>query len=119
MTILDPHYRGDTFRYEFELGGGWTGADFTSGIKFTLRTRGPASSVVTDADAVDQATTADGSITMNGTLGVILIPASRTTSWPARELKWDLQGIVSGSPSLVYTIDSGSIEIFPDMTRAQ
>ncbi len=120
MTYLDDHVRGDTFRYEFELGNGWTGTDFTGGLLFTLRTRAGSSTEEDDESAVDQASADDAEITMNGTLGVIIIPASRTKAWPAKNLKWDLQGKVTATPEdLVYTIDLGDIRILPDITRTQ
>lgn len=118
MTTLDSHIRGDTFTYSFSLASPWTGATFSGGVKFTLRTSMPASSVTDDNDAVDQASTTDGEIVFSGADGTITIPASRTTSWPARKLLWDLQGVVSGSPDTVYTIDSGYILILGDITRS-
>lgn len=119
-TPLDPHYRGDTFDYDFTIGSGWVFADFTGGLKFTLRTRAPSSSTTADTDAVDQATSSGGEITGSGTAGNVLIPASRTTAWPAGgKLYWDLQGIVTGSPNRVYTLDSGTIVILSDITRTQ
>jgi hypothetical protein len=54
----------------------------------------------------------------SGADGTVTIPASRTTSWPARKLLFDLQGVVSGSPDTVYTIDSGYILILGDITRS-
>jgi hypothetical protein len=119
VTALAPHYRGDTFDYDFTLGAGWVFADFTGGLKFTLRTRAPSSSTTSDADAVDQATSGGGGITGSGTSGNVLIPASRTTAWPSGRLYFDLQGIVSGTPNRVYTLDSGTITIVADITRAQ
>lgn len=118
MTTLDPHRRGDTFVYSFVLGGGWTGSDFSGGVKFTLRSSIPDSSTTTDADAIDQASVATGEIVFTGSSGVITIPATRTTVWPATSLHWDLQGIISGTPSIVYTIDDGAIRIKPDVTRS-
>lgn len=118
-TALDPHFRGDTFDYDFTIGSGWVFADFTGGLKFTLRTRAPSSSTVADTDATDQATSAGGEVTGSGTAGNVLIRASRTTTWPTGRLYWDLQGIISGSPNRVYTIDSGTITIVADITRAQ
>jgi hypothetical protein len=116
-TALPPHVRGDTFSRSFTLGNSWLGSTFTGGVKFTLRTRAPASSVVTDTDAVDQATTVAGEITFVGAVGTILIPASRTTVWAAGKLYWDLQGSVTGVPT-IYTIDYGTIIIVADITRA-
>jgi hypothetical protein len=82
-TALAPRVRGDTFVYSFTLGNSWTGASFTGGVKFTLRTRVPSSSVVTDADAVHQATVANGQIAFVGAVGTITIPASATTAFPS------------------------------------
>ena len=118
MTDLAPHTRGDTFEYTFTLGNGWVGADFTGGVRFTLRKYVPDSGVVTDADAVDQASVATGEITFAGAEGTIVIPASRTTTWPVRPLVWDIQGIINGSPNVVYTIDDGAIVIDGDVTRS-
>jgi hypothetical protein len=118
MSTLSPHRRGDTFSYSVTLGGDWVFADFTGGMKFTLRRHVPASSVTTDDDATDQATTDDDEITGSGATVTIVIPASRTTSWPAGKLYWDLQGVVTGTPDEVYTIDSGTISIEADITRS-
>lgn len=117
-TILPPQRRGDRFLYHFTLGNSWTGAMFTGGLKFTLRTAVPPSSTVTDTDAVDQASVDGGEITFaDDTHGAITIPAARTTNWPARRLYWDLQGAVTiGSD--VETLDSGSILIKGDITRS-
>ena len=118
MTTLDSHYRGDTFVYGFTLGGGWVGADFTGGIKFTLRASKVTSSVTTDDDAIDQASVADGEIVLSGANGTITFQADRTTSWPTGRLYWDLQGVIDGSPDSVYTIDAGQIAILHDVTRS-
>jgi hypothetical protein len=118
--VLPPHVRGDTFPYSTALDGGWVASDFTGGMKFTLRRRYPASSVVTDVDAdvVDQATTTSGEVVGSGASVAVTIPASRTTGWPAGKLYWDLQAIITGSPNRVYTIASGVITILPDVTRS-
>lgn len=119
MTELTAHVRGDTFSYSFTLGNGWVGADFTGGVRFTLRTSIPASSVVADSDAVDQASVATGEISITGAAGTIVIPAERTTAWPAnRRLFWDLQGTISGADDIVHTIDRGQILIAGDVTRS-
>jgi hypothetical protein len=115
---LVTHVRGDTFVRLTTLGNGWVAADFTGGLKFTLRERVPASSVVTDADVVDQASLAGGEITASGAELTITIPASRTNVWPTRKLYWDLQGVVSGAVPRVYTIASGTVEIVGDVTRS-
>lgn len=118
MTTLKPQRRGDRFLYYFTLGNSWTAAMFTGGIKFTLRTSVPSSSTVTDVDAVDQAAVATGEITFSDdTHGSVLIPGARTTAWPARRLKWDLQGVVTVG-ARVETIDSGDIQIEGDITRS-
>jgi hypothetical protein len=115
---LAPHVRGDTFIYSTALGNGWVAADFSGGIRFTLRSRYPASSVTTDADAVDQATLAAGDIVASGANLTITIPAARTTLWAAGRLYFDLQGVVAGATPRVYTIASGVITILPDVTRS-
>lgn len=117
-VALDPQLRGDEFKYTFTLGNGWTSTMFTGGVKFTLRTSIPASTVVTDTDAVDQASVAGGEITFSSTtVGTVLIPGSRTTAWPAKRLYWDLQGYVTiGARPL--TADRGSVLIIGDLTRA-
>jgi hypothetical protein len=120
MTTLDSQRRGDPFEYRFTLGNGWTSASFSE-VRFTLRRRYPASSIVTDTDSdvVDQATLGEGEITFESdTVGLIEFPSSRTTAWPALRLLWDLQGTVAGaSPAASRTIDSGEIMIDPDVTR--
>jgi hypothetical protein len=115
---LTPHVRGDTFVYSTTLEGGWVAEDFSGGLKFTLRERAAASSVVTDTDAVDQASVAGGEIEATGTSVTITIPASRSTTWPVKGLLFDLQGVVTGTPNRVYTIASGTIVILRDMTRS-
>jgi hypothetical protein len=116
-TTLPPHIRGDTFSYSFTLGNSWLGSTFTGGVKFTLRSSEASTATVTDADAVHQATVVNGQITFVGAVGTILIPASATTAWPKGRLFWDLQGSVSGVPT-IYTIDYGRILIIADVTRA-
>lgn len=118
--VLPPHMRGDTFPYEGTLDDPWTVDQFTGGLKFTLRRRYPASSIVADADAdvVDQATTTSGEIVASGTSVEVTIPAARTTEWPAGKLVWDLQGVVAGATPRVYTLASGVITILPDVTRS-
>jgi len=118
MTTLASQRRGDEFKYTFTLGNGWTSTMFTGGMKFTLRTSIPASSVVTDTDAVDQASVATGEITFSSaTVGTVLIPGARTTAWPAKNLFWDLQGYVTvGARPL--TADDGTILIRGDVTRS-
>jgi hypothetical protein len=117
---LPSHTRGDTFSYSTAIGNGWVAADFTGGIKFTLRRRHPASSVTSDADAdvLAQASIANGQIVASGANLTITIPASVTTNWPAGTAYFDLQGVVSGTPNRVYTIASGVITILPDVTRS-
>jgi hypothetical protein len=119
-VLLDPHVRGDTFEYSTVLEDGWTFEQFTGGIRFTLRQRYPASSVVTDAAAVDQASTSSGEIVQGDEPEdvVVTIPASRTTSWPAGKLYFDMQGVVAGGTPRIYTIASGVITILPDVTRS-
>jgi hypothetical protein len=119
-TVLDPFVRGDTFRYEFDLGNDWLGVDFSGGVKFTLRKRLPATTITSDTDAsvVDQATTDANEITFNGEVGTVIIPASRTQNWPApKKLYWDIQGVVA-STGFRKTIDGGTIEIESDVTRS-
>lgn len=119
-VTLDPHFRGDTFEYSFTLQSPWTPAMFTGGLRFTLRTAVTASTVVSDDDAVDKASVANGEITFVGQVGTVLIPASRTTTWPhGGKLLWDLQGIVTGAPNKVYTIEDGTVLIRGDVTRLQ
>lgn len=116
MTNLADFRRGDTFVYSFTLGNTWVGADFTGGVFFTLRSTIPESSEVTDTNAVAQATDAS-EISFSGAVGTITIPASSTTAWPLGKLYWDVQGVVSGTPDTVYTIDAGEIQIRHDITR--
>jgi hypothetical protein len=116
--VLAPHTRGDTFPYSTVLQGGWTAEQFSS-LKFTIRKKYPASTVVNDGDAdvVAQATTANGQIVASGTSVEVTIPASLVTDWPTGKLVWDLQGVLSGS-GRVHTIASGVITILPDVTRS-
>lgn len=117
-TILDPQIRGDDFRYLFTLGNGWTASMFTGGLKFTLRTSEPDTSVVDDSGAIDQASVAGGEISFSDTThGIVAIPAARVTTWPTGRLLWDLQGVVSLGAH-VYTIDRGTIVVTADITRS-
>lgn len=128
MTTLAPHRRGDTFGTEqiprrFTLAPGLTGATFTGGVRWTLRSK------VSDSDDsfVDQASSVGGEggeITFTGAgtaedpcIGSIVIQASRTEAWPARDLPWDLEGRISGDPEQVVTLDSGELPVLPDITR--
>jgi hypothetical protein len=119
MTLLDPQVRGDPFTYHGVLGNGWTQASFSE-MRFTLRERTAASTTITDTDAVDQALkTASEIVFTSDTAFTVSFPSSRTTEWPAKLLKWDLQGTVAGSsPVASRTIDYGEIVIVPDVTRA-
>lgn len=119
-TQLPDQYRGDVFEYSFTLGGGWTGSAFTGGLKFTLRESVPASTVTDDTGALAQASVAGGEITFDGsdTIGTITIASSVTNTWPASKLYWDLQGVVTGSPSTTYTLDIGTILVLSDITRS-
>lgn len=118
VTVLDPHRRGDTFRRTFQLGNDWVGSDFTGGVKFTLRTAIPASSVTDDTGAIYQASVAGGEISITGANGVIVIAAEDTHEWPAENLHFDLQGTITGTPNVVHTIDQGTIRILGDVTRS-
>jgi hypothetical protein len=117
-TTLDPQLRGDEFRYTFTLGNSWVASMFTGGLLWTLRSSIPASTVLTDADAVDQAELGDEITFSSTTVGTILIPGARTKLWPARRLFWDLQGVVTVG-ARVLTIDRGEIQIVGDVTRSQ
>lgn len=117
-TKLAPHRRGDTFQRTFTLGNDWLGSDFTGGVKFTLRASKPASSVVADTDAIDQASVSGGEISFAGAVGSITIPAARTTAWPTGELYFDIQGVVALPVPLVYTIDFGTLLVTHDITRS-
>jgi hypothetical protein len=116
--VLTPHRRGDPFVYSTELENGWVAVDFTGGMKFTLRRWSVGSEVVTDDDAVDQASIATGEIVVSGTSVTITIPSERTNTWPCKELLWDLQGVVSGATPRAHTIAAGTINILPDVTRS-
>ncbi len=118
-TVLKPQMRGDTFERSFTLKSPWSGNHFTGGVRFTLRRHTAQSAEVDDDGAVDQATTDADEVTFDGIVGTVLIPAERTNAWPVKKLIWDLQGIVSGDPDRVYTIDSGVITILADVTRSQ
>ncbi len=116
-TALDPQLRGDPFVYTATLGNGWVFSDFSGGIKFTLRTEIPESTVTTDTDAVDQATTDEGDVTGGGTTVTISIPSERTDAWPKGRLHWDMQGLITGATPAKRTIDRGTILIIGDVTR--
>jgi hypothetical protein len=118
VTTLDDHRRGDTFVMSFTLGSSWVGSDFTGGVKFTLRSELVDADVVTDTDAVEQASVATGEIVFVGAVGTITIAAARTTAWPTGSLYWDLQGVITGPPVRVYTIDEGELPVRHDITRS-
>lgn len=121
-VVLDPCRRGTEFKYSSALLSGWTAAMFTGGIVFTLRKRLPASSVVddTDADVVGQVSVAGGGIVFSSTTAfTVTIDGSVTTSWPAKKLYWDMQGIITGSPNRVLDIVAGTVLVVADVTRSQ
>jgi hypothetical protein len=121
MTTLASVYRGDTFIKSFTLGNSWTGAMFTGGVKFTMRRRPASEAVTSDTDALVTVSTTGGEIEFDvgdDALGTITIPASTTNSWPVGSYYWDLQGVVTGSPNRVYTVDAGEIRVLSDVTRA-
>lgn len=122
-TVLDPQRRGDPFVYKGVLDGGWQNAMFPGGFKFTLRAFLPPTSQTTDTDTfpaggvIDQATSAAGEITFSDAVTFFVTFLSmRTTNWPARKLFWDMVGTVDSGHS--YTLDSGTIQILPDVTRS-
>jgi hypothetical protein len=117
QVTLEPHVRGDPFEYHFTLGNDWVFADFTGGLKFTLRTSVPASTVVADTDATGQSTSTGGGITGSGANGTVAFTSAVTSAWPKGLLYWDLEGTVSGTPTRKYTIDRGTIQIIGDITR--
>jgi hypothetical protein len=127
MTDLAPFKRGTSFARTCVLPEGYTGDNFTGGVKFTLRTTIPASTVLTDADAVAQATEAAG-ITFEGAgtaldLCVVTIrfSAAVTKLWPLAKLVWDLKGKILGiddEPDDVAELGSGTIQILGDVTRS-
>jgi hypothetical protein len=114
---LDPHRRGDTFEYSSTLEDDWVGADFTGGVKFTVRSSIPATSVTDDSAALAQVSVAGGGIVFSGADFTVTIAASVTTTWPVGRLYWDMQGVIT-TGSVVHTIASGTIVIQPDVTRS-
>jgi hypothetical protein len=117
-VVLEPHTRGDTFVYSTTITGGWTAEQFTGGLYFTIRRRLPASTVVDDADAIARASVATGEIVAVGTSVVVTIAASISKLWLAKELVWDLQGVVAAVPeNIVHTLSRGTIRIEGDVTR--
>lgn len=119
MTTLDPHFRGDAFDKTVTLDG--AASYYTGGLRFTLRRTIPASTVVTDADAVAKATTSpgegiEGEVFVDGANVRVYFASSVTNGWPVGRLYWDLQGKVTDGAGLK-TIDSGEIMIRADITR--
>lgn len=109
--------RGDTFEESFTLSTGWTGTSFTGGVQFTVRASVPATTVTSDTDAKFVASTDDGSIVFLGNIGTITVAATVATTWNPGTYLWDLQGAISGTVPKVYTIDSGTLTVRPDITR--
>ena len=109
--------RGDTFVYTFTLTGA-TGATFTGGVKFTIRSTYPESSEVTDTAALYQGSVSGGQIAFVGAAGTLTVPASATTAWPVGSWVWDLQGSITGPPVQSYTLASGRIVVSADVTRS-
>lgn len=119
-TVLDPHVRGDEFSYSFVLGNGWTSADFTGGLVFTLRKRWPPSSVTDDTDAgvLAQGSVAGGQITFSSpTAGTVLFPNSETQDWPNGKIYGDIQGKVTIG-ARVFTLDRVALVVLGDATRS-
>jgi hypothetical protein len=117
-VVLLTQMRGDEFSYSAALTGGWQSSMFTS-LKFTLREDVPKSSVVDDTDAVDQASVATGEIVFSdATNFTVTIPGSRTTAWSTKRLHWDLQGVIVGLPSRVFTLAFGELPVRGDVTRS-
>jgi hypothetical protein len=123
--ILDPQIRGDDFIYSSSLigldGGAWTSSMFLGGLRFTLRTVLPTTSITDDTDAavVDIASVANGDITFSSTTAfTIFIPDARTTLWPSGKLYWDFQGKLTALGG-TRTLSRGTIIIIRDVTRTQ
>jgi hypothetical protein len=117
-TTLDAHFRGDTFIYTGTLAEGYTGLSFTGGMKFTLRRHIPSSGTTTDDAAIAQGSVTTGHITFSGQMVTVTFSGEATNDWPAALLYWDLQGVISGAPDIVQTIDAGTIQIVGDVTRS-
>jgi hypothetical protein len=109
--------RGDTFRRPITLESPWVLADFTGGIRCTVK-----ASLEDDdpgAGQVSLTATADGSITFATTTeGTVRFNPSVTETWePGRRYNWDVQGIVTGSPNDVFTLARGTFRVQADATR--
>lgn len=114
--------RGDTFGYSCTLSVDPT--IYTGGIKFTVRNEVPDETVTTDADALAQVSVGDG-ITISGMVLTIEIPYTITTSWPIGKLRWDMQGVITGTPNTVHTFKNedgvsagGALLVAGDITRS-
>ena len=126
-TELAPFTRGTSFARTSVLSEGYNEASFTGGVKFTLRTTIPASTVLDDTGAVAQATEADG-LTFDGDgtaedLCVVTIrfPASATKLWPMAKLVWDLKGTILGvgdDDDEVFQLGSGTLLVLGDVGRS-
>lgn len=111
--------RGDTWTIQFRIQNGWLASQF-SGIKFTVRTKYPASSVTDDSDAVIQKSLGDGIAidSQDDTLGTVTVPATETQLNTSRYV-WDIQATRgSVSPQQVYTLNSGDLYVTADVTRS-
>jgi hypothetical protein len=119
QTDLGIFMRGDGFAMTFILGNEWTSA-MADEVWFTLRDAIPESDVVTDDDAVAQATmTGDGiNFDVGGTVGTVTIGKDATRSWPAKKLHWDVQLGVDGDPKSPYTVGRGTLTVAGDVTRS-
>jgi hypothetical protein len=116
---LEPAIRGATFAYKMTLGGGWLVEEFTGGLFFVIRRHVPPSTIVSDGDALARASNAPGGgIVASGTAVVITIAASVTRFWPVEALRWELRGVISGSPPVVHPIAIGSVQIVGDIARS-
>lgn len=122
-TRLDPQIRGTTFRYTAPLPLPWRGSTFVGGIRCTLRTRYPESSVVSDADAVATGSLDDGHVIITpgvgdapDTIGLLWL-ADETESWPTGVIYFDVKGYVDAEGRDRVPIDDGAVEIKPDVTR--
>jgi hypothetical protein len=97
---------------------------FDGGIRFTLRKRIPASTVLddTDDDVVAQVSDAPGGgiVFSSETDFEVVIPGSLTNTWPLKPTHWDMQGIILATPNnRVLDIAWGTVPVQGDVGRSQ
>jgi hypothetical protein len=119
MSILPPLRRGDTPIWRIVVTD-YDGSPFNL-AGYTIRMTAKRDVNDSDADAVFQLSTTDGTITITDAAGGIAQaqPERSSTDTLTNDIAvyWDVQLAEDGAPNVTYTVDNGTLQIVRDITR--